>query len=134
VKGVLHSVEDFWAERFLTFPDDPNSGPRKPDSKFKSRVRLSRDDEKVEDEGRQNSKPVYTLDPVQGSCVPYGGGLKMCPGRFYAKQEIIVAAAMFLTKFDIELENKDFPRPNLAYFPFGVVPPLGKFPAKLKMK
>jgi len=126
--GVSHPVEEFWAERFLVYPNDPNSGPRRPDSKMKAKIRISEKSESSVD------KHIFTIDPVQGSYVPYGGGLKMCPGRFYAKQEIFMSTAMFLTFFDIEMEKTDFPQPNLAYFPYGVVPPLGKFPAKMRRR
>ncbi len=126
--GVSHPVEEFWAERFLVYPNDPNSGPRRPDAKTKAKIRITEKTALSED------KPIFTIDPVQGSYVPYGGGLKMCPGRFYAKQEIFISTAIFLTFFDIEMTNKDLPQPNLAYFPFGVVPPLGKFPAKIRRR
>ena len=45
-----------------------------------------------------------------GSYFPYGGGTAVCPGRFYAKQEILAAVALFLTSFDFEVlyfVNKD---------------------------
>lgn len=133
VKGIMHPVEEFWAERFLVYPDDPSSGPRKPDSKSKANVRFS-DNEKNYPKVEGGNEPVFTVDPMQGSFMPYGGGMKMCPGRFYAKQEIMVATAMFLTMFDIELEKKELPQPDMTYYPFGVVPPLGKFPASMRRR
>jgi len=36
------------------------------------------------------------------SFFPYGGGVSMCPGRFFAKQEIIITLAMLVAKFDVE--------------------------------
>ncbi len=127
VNGVVHDVEEFWPERFLVYPNDPSTGPRRPDAKTKSKARGG---EKV----IEDDKPIFTIESVQGSFVPYGGGLKMCPGRFFAKQEIILSTAMFLTMFDIELEKNDLPEPNLAYFPFGVVPPLGKYKARMRRR
>jgi len=38
-----------------------------------------------------------------GYWFPYGGGITMCPGRNFAKQEIIGTLALFLTRFDIEV-------------------------------
>lgn len=128
VNGALHPVDEFWAERFLVFPNNPNGGPRKPGLKAAAKTNCA---EKKEGEG---DKPIYTTDSVQGSFIPYGGGLKMCPGRFLAKQEIIVATALFLDTFDIEFESKELPRPDFGFFPFGLLPPVGKFPVKMKRR
>jgi cytochrome P450 len=38
-----------------------------------------------------------------GSYFPYGGGKATCPGRYYAKQEILAAVALFLASFDFEV-------------------------------
>jgi len=38
-----------------------------------------------------------------GYWFPYGGGPTMCPGRNFAKQEIMGTLALFLTSFDIEV-------------------------------
>ncbi|KAH7419535.1 cytochrome P450 [Cadophora sp. MPI-SDFR-AT-0126] len=126
VKGEMHSVEDFWAERFLVYPNDPNSGPAKPGRDTKTKAKVAAKDE--------DNRPKFTTDSVTGSYIPYGGGTKICPGRFYAKQEAIGSMAMFLTMFDIELEKQDLPQPNMEYFPFGVVPPLGTFPARMRRR
>jgi hypothetical protein len=115
-----HDVEDFWVDRFIVYPNDPNSGPRKPDSaKSKS--------DKVKE-------PTFTVDSVNGAFIPYGGGQKMCPGRFYAKQEALGALAMFLSKFDVELIEKKPIVPDLSYFPMGILPPKGKYPARLRRR
>jgi cytochrome P450 len=37
------------------------------------------------------------------SFVDLGGGHVICPGRHFAKQEIMMAIAILVTKFDIEL-------------------------------
>lgn len=126
VDGQFHSVEDFWAERFIVYPNDPDSGPAKPGRDAKSKTKTA-----VKD---ADNRPKFTVDSVTGSYIPYGGGQKICPGRFYAKQEAIGAMALFLTMFDIELEKSDLPQPNMEYFPFGVVPPLGTFPARMRRR
>jgi len=38
-----------------------------------------------------------------------GGGYVMCPGRHFAKQEIMLAIAVFVTKFDIEFMEWTMP-------------------------
>jgi len=125
VNGELHPVDDFWAERFIVYPSDPSTGPRKPSG---------RDAEKSKKDG----KPYYTTEPVAGSYIPYGGGLKICKGRFYAKQEAIGAMALLFTMFDIELvgdiKGEGLPKPDMNYFPFGVVPPLGVTRARMRRR
>ncbi|KAL2075856.1 hypothetical protein VTL71DRAFT_799 [Oculimacula yallundae] len=126
VNGEFHDVEDFWAERFIVYPNDQSTGPAKPGRDTKSKPKLA-----VKD---SDNVPKFTIDSVTGSYIPYGGGQKICPGRFYAKQEAIGAMSLFLTMFDIELEKNDLPQPNMEYFPFGVVPPLGTFPARMRRR
>lgn len=128
VDGVFHSVDDFWAERFLVYPNDPTSGPRKPGTGPK--VQSS---QKVETKEKSN-EAKYTTESVTGSFIPYGGGDKICPGRFFAKHEAMLGFALFVMMFDIELLGNVELKPNLGFFPFGVVPPLGKFPARMKRR
>ncbi|KAK4446147.1 cholesterol 7-alpha-monooxygenase 4 [Podospora aff. communis PSN243] len=40
-----------------------------------------------------------------GYWFPYGGGITMCPGRNFAKQQILATLSLFLTRFDIEVEG-----------------------------
>lgn len=40
-----------------------------------------------------------------GNYFPYGGGKATCPGRYYAKQEILSAVALLLVSFDFEVLN-----------------------------
>jgi cytochrome P450 len=116
-----HSVEEFWPERFIVYPDAPHSGPV---LKY-----TERQAEKVE-------SPKFTLDGTAGSWLPYGGGARMCPGRHYAKAEMIMMTAMFLTAFDIELltDKDSCIQHDLNYFMFGVMHPLGKIPARIRRR
>jgi cytochrome P450 len=135
VNGEVHPVDEFWAERFLVYPNDPSTGPRKPISS--STATKNSKLEKKTEIGAKDEKPYYTTEPVAGSYIPYGGGLKICKGRFYAKQEALGSMALFLMMFDIELvkgEIEGVPKPNMRYFPFGVVPPLGPVQARLRRR
>ncbi|KAF4442461.1 7-alpha-hydroxycholest-4-en-3-one 12-alpha-hydroxylase [Fusarium austroafricanum] len=119
-----HPVETFWAERFLIYEDDPTSGPvRKNVSKNVKRT--SEDDRKARAD----------VDGTQGYYYPYGGGKKMCPGRFFAKHELMDAVLIALRAYEIELVNIEAAKkigPNMDYFPFGTIPPKGKVLVKVK--
>ncbi|KAJ5355380.1 uncharacterized protein N7496_012592 [Penicillium cataractarum] len=122
-----HSVEEFWPERFIVYPDNDNSGP------------VLRSIAQQQPKNTQNAKisePTFTLDGTAGSWIPYGGGTRMCPGRHFAKKEMIVTMAMFLTAFDIELlvDEKSGIQPDLGYFMFGVMHPKGKIPARIRKR
>ena len=76
-EGDPHPLEEFWADRFLVYPDDPLSGPRKVSTSGKQKT--------VQE--IHTSKPTFTMDGLQGGWIPYGGGQWMCPGRHFAKAE-----------------------------------------------
>ena len=60
----------------------------------------------------------------------------MCPGRHFAKQEMIATFAMLCTAYDIELRTEEGfkPEPDLTYFPFGGLPPKGKIPFRIRRR
>ncbi|KAH6701359.1 cytochrome P450 [Leptodontidium sp. MPI-SDFR-AT-0119] len=52
--------------------------------------------------GKVTTHPQFSMKGRPSSFFPYGGGYVMCPGRHFAKQEILLAIAVMITKFDIE--------------------------------
>ena len=40
---------------------------------------------------------------LEGSWIPYGGGSNICPGRQFAKQEVLRNATLRLGNYDVEL-------------------------------
>ncbi|KAK3311974.1 cytochrome P450 [Apodospora peruviana] len=70
-----HPPEEFCAERFMKPPPSGAS--------------------------IESSATSSTLNA--GKCFPYGGGSAMCPGRNYAKQEILAAVALFFNSFEVEV-------------------------------
>lgn len=48
-------------------------------------------------------KPVFSTTPYNGTFFPFGGGRTMCPGRTFAKQEILASVAMVLLDYEIEV-------------------------------
>ncbi|KAK0610579.1 cytochrome P450 [Bombardia bombarda] len=129
-----HPLDTFWAERFLEYPDDPASGPiRKTTGDFGTKPTTTTRERSGEDD--KTAKVVTS--GIQGFYYPYGGGTKMCPGRFFAKQEIMSCVAMMLREFDIELEDRDAAcktRPDMHYFPIGVLPPDRPVPVRMRRR
>lgn len=72
-----YAVREFWPERFLEF-------------------------EKSEREGGA-TKATFSPGSKGGKMFPYGDGTALCPGRFFAKQEIMAAIALIVLNFDFEV-------------------------------
>ena len=126
-----HPLDQFWADRFLIYPDEPHSGPlRDGGSHNRYITTLS---QQVADNASFSPKPRFSLDGLAGAWIPYGGGDRMCPGRHFAKQEIIGTFALLAEMFDIELKtNKGLPEMDMRYFPLGGLPV--KRPVGLRIK
>lgn len=128
-----HPVDAFWAERFLQYNEDPSSGPiRSEGSRNMSRMDASR---KKTPEDDRNAKLV--TDGMQAYWYPYGGGTKMCPGRFFAKQELMAGVAVFLRAYEVQLVDPAAAAkvgPNMAYFPFGTIPPKEKVAVRIRRR
>lgn len=144
-----HPVEEFWADRFIVYPDDPRSGPLKDPSARKSTntssqpkkgelEALTTDGSFDRPEGRSNDqkKPRFSSEGLAGAWVPFGGGVRMCPGRFFAKNEMMAAFAMLCTNYDIDLlVPRDWrPEPDMNYFAIGALPPKGKIPFRIRRR
>jgi len=63
----------------------------------------------------------------------FGGGVSLCPGRNFAKNEIKLFVAIMLLNFDLELGN-EIPSIHLERFGLGVYPPLSDVTFKYKLK
>lgn len=51
----------------------------------------------------KGDKPVFSTALYNGMFFPFGGGKTICPGRSFARQEILGAVATILLTFDLEL-------------------------------
>lgn len=129
--GDSHPLDQFWADRFLVYPNDPGSGPSRKDVPMIRKVQR-----KSDTESKQETGPEFSMDGVAGGWIPYGGGERICPGRHFAKQEIIGSFAMIFKHYDIELLTPGdwVPRPNMKFFPFGGLPPIGKIPFRIRRR
>ena len=118
-----HPLSEFWADRFLLYPKDPTSGPLNPTNGFNI-------PEKVDHKG----EPKFSLGGLANSWIPFSGAPRLCPGRHFAKQEMISAAAIMLTALEIELKTNQKPENDKSYFGFGTLPPKGKIPCRIRRR
>ncbi|KAL9130023.1 MAG: hypothetical protein Q9175_007129 [Cornicularia normoerica] len=73
---------------------------------------------------KEHDKPRFSMEGLAGSWVPYGGGQHLCPGRFFAKNEMMAAFALISSAYDVELQDPGLkPEPDMAFFPIGMLPP-----------
>lgn len=107
-KNNQYPLDTFWADRFIKVEDNPESGPRKPNSSQCPATQTSgcRNGTQTDTSGNKpcpRTSAEFAIKDVEGSWIPYGGGSRMCPGRHFAKRDIIFTAALFATHFDIEI-------------------------------
>lgn len=127
-----HPLDHFWAERFMVYPDDPRSGPlREPRRRLKS---IQAQAQQQQDGKNGKNEPYFSLDGCSWSWVPFGGGRQLCPGRHFAKREILLTSAIFLMAFDIELLTDKLPGPDEGVYGFGTMPPNGKVPCRIRRR
>jgi cytochrome P450 len=130
-----HPLNKFWAERFLIKTGSPHSGPLSPS--FSGRrmdaSATTRPAPPIRVDSMMQNLPrkpgvKFSLDGLTGSWLPYGGGQSLCPGRHFAKQEMLMSLAIMSTCFDIEIleERGEANLPDLRYFGLGVQPPKHK--------
>lgn len=104
-----HPVDQFWAGRFLKYPHDDDCGPI----------------------------PEFSTKGLEGSWIPYGGGPRQCPGRHFAKRQILLTIALMVNLFDCEILDEgrgvreDF---TLWGFGSGVSNPVGKVPMRIRRR
>ena len=121
-----HPLKTFWADRFLAYPHDPHSGPLNHD-----RAR----DKEASVEAKLDG-PRFTTNGLGGEYMPFGGGTSVCPGRHFAKNQVICGLAVLLALFDFELcVPAGFqPQPNVSYYGFGTMPVKDKIPFRIRRR
>jgi cytochrome P450 len=111
-----HPVDQFWAGRFLKCPTHKR-------------------EESQTGRGTDTKNSAFSLKEVEGSWIPYGGGPRQCPGRQFAKRQILLTAALFVTLFDCEIlgDGRDV-KEDLRSFSMGVAHPASKVLFKIRRR
>jgi hypothetical protein len=132
----LHSLDTFWADRFLMDSNDPLSGLLAPEMRTSAQKASH-----ISSAGRS-----FSLKGLEGSWIPYGvsmliriattllipvGGHAICPGRFFSKNVIVTVMAMMVDRYDIEFES-EAPEPSTAKFGMGTLGPKTALPVKIR--
>lgn len=127
-KGGRYPIDEFWADRFLSYPGDAQSGPRKPFYVRPAAAQTSFDH-------REEGHPKFVLPSLTDSWMPFGIGERTCPGRGFAKKEIIWFCAFIVDSYDIELVagDQDYGT-TTAFYGIGTQRPRSKMPFRIRKK
>lgn len=120
-QGGKQPLDRFWAERFLV----PAKSGR------------SQDQDQDQDQKGSSDAREFSLDGLSGAWIPYGGGSFMCPGRHFAKQEIMGSVAVFRAYYDLEIVDRPrgwMPKPDTYFYGVGAMPPGEKIPFRIRRK
>ncbi|KAK3372168.1 Pfs, NACHT and ankyrin domain protein, partial [Podospora didyma] len=104
-----HPVDQFWIGRYLKYP-----AKNAPDQ-----------------------SPTFSTKEFDGSWIPYGGGPRQCPGRHFAKRQILITMAYMVRFFDVEIlgDGKDVKEDfTLWGYGSGVSHPAGKVPMRIRRR
>lgn len=133
-----HPLEEFWAHRFLVYPNDPWSGPRRKDPAL---IKPAADpvprtnSQAAESESEKLGEPKFSMEGLYSSWIPFGGGVHICPGRLFSKREMMMVIATMVSHFDVEFLNKDNKVDvNDEDFGIGVQKPVGKVPFRIRRR
>ena len=124
-----HPLEEFWEERFLIYPENPYSGPlRKHEATSSPKW--------PETSKEPQDAPIFSLQGLQGAYIPFGGGLGICPGRHFAKQEVTCTIARFVLNYDVAIQASTEWRPRMdrSFFPGGSLPPKDRVPFSIRRR
>ncbi|KAF2877366.1 cytochrome P450 [Massariosphaeria phaeospora] len=137
-----YPVDTFGAGRFLTRPNPPPPPPEdpqtghsaRPDAKPPAREEDSQTAHGTRADAKTNP-PTFSLTPVSNSWIPYGGGPRQCPGRQFAKRQILLTTVLFITLFDVEILGGGADvKEDLRSFSMGVAHPAGKVPCRMRRR
>ena len=74
----------------------------------------------AQSDAQDRGRVKFSLEGSEGAWLPYGGGSNECPGQFFAKQEMLLFAALLIGNFRIQLVG-DAAEIDWRYFGTGVL-------------
>lgn len=79
---------------------------------------------------------VFSRKDLASKWLPYGGGQRICPGRHFAKLEMISSLAIILTLFDIEILDvaSRIPANDMLGLGFGTLWPKKEMPVRIRRR
>jgi cytochrome P450 len=118
-----HPLNRFWADRFLVYPNDPRSGPLKKATKVPAL------------ETANCGTPKYKESGMSDAFIPYGVGERACPGRFFARREVIGFCATIVANYDVELLTTERHFENgPEFYGLGTTGPLKSIPFRVRRR
>lgn len=91
----------------------------------------------------ETGKTVFTTSGTNGKFFPFGGGKTICPGRNFAKQEILASVALMLMTFEFEpvgfvdqqgKSKKEFPGLGKSFQGSGIMAMDGNMRVKIRSR
>lgn len=137
---------EFQADRFLVprvstsvSPSPSAKGDPQKAGSDKNKIAGGDLQDKVEAQSSASSENEYefSLDGLAGLWLPYGGGQRMCPGRHFAKAEVLSTFALLFSRFELELHGSvdaGEVAPDLRWVPTGALPPASKVPFRMRRR
>ena len=129
-KDGKHPLDKFWADRFLAYPNDPQSGPLRRNVTDHAKPKGS-----PNIHGNITNKPRFVKSGLSDMWIPFGVGERTCPGRGFAKRQIIAFCATAVLEFDLEIlsTERDF-ETSPSFYGLGTVRPLRHIPFRVRRR
>ncbi|KUJ09823.1 cytochrome P450 [Mollisia scopiformis] len=119
--GGKHPLEEFWPYRFLV--------PSENVSNQSESVPAQASNEELQ------ANMSFSLNGLDGSWIPFGGGPRGCPGRFLAKHHMITTMASMVLLFEIDILAKERAfRMDETKYGAGTLHPVGEIPFRIRSR
>lgn len=126
-KGESPPVSTFWGRRFITYSDPKSFEKDQVEKKLGGTSRSK---------NLTGTTPRFSADGLGCKWFPFGFGERMCPGRYFAKHQMLLTFAVLSTSFEIELQVADGwkPKPDMTHFGYGIMPPASQTPFRIRRR